>query len=195
MKKIPSLFARDHRVASGTPSYVRDEIVPGSEWVSHGEGVATRKHDGTACLVRNGVLHRRYDAKHGKPPPPAFMPAQDPDPITGHWPGWLIVGEEPESKWHREAWAASGVLPDGTYELCGPKISANPERVSGHVFIRHGSVVLDDAPRTFAALRAYLYARPWMEGIVWHHADGRMVKIKRRDFEPLATATATAGVP
>jgi hypothetical protein len=25
-------------------------------------------------------------------------------------------------------------------------------------------------------------SRPYMEGVVWYHEDGRMVKIKRRDF-------------
>jgi hypothetical protein len=28
---------------------------------------------------------------------------------------------------------------------------------------------------------AYLHARPY-EGIVWHHPDGRMAKLKKRDF-------------
>jgi len=41
--------------------------------------------------------------------------------------------------------------------------------------------VLADAPRTFDAVREYLRSRD-IEGIVWHHADGRMVKIKGKDF-------------
>ena len=70
---------------------------------------------------------------------------------------------------------------DGTYELCGPKVQGNPERYDHHLLVRHGSEVLADAPRTFLALGHYL-ADNDIEGIVWHHPDGRMVKIKGKDF-------------
>jgi sulfur transfer complex TusBCD TusB component (DsrH family) len=49
------------------------------------------------------------------------------------------------------------------------------------VLVQHGSEVLHDMPRTFEAIKEYLIART-IEGVVWHHPDGRMVKIKRRDF-------------
>ena len=179
MKKTVSLFQRNY---DGDRS-VRDEIVPGAEWVAAGEGVATRKHDGTCCMVRNGVLFKRYDAKAGKTPPVGFEPAQpEPDANTGHWPGWLIVGTGPDDARHREAHEAAGcLLADGTYELCGPKVQSNPERYETHLLIRHGSEVLVDAPRTYDALCSYL-ANKDIEGIVWHHEDGRMVKIKGKDF-------------
>ena len=35
--------------------------------------------------------------------------------------------------------------------------------------------------REFDALRQWLEHRP-IEGVVWHHQDGRMVKLKRSDF-------------
>ena len=35
--------------------------------------------------------------------------------------------------------------------------------------------------RSFAEIREYL-EHATIEGIVWHHPDGRMVKIKRKDF-------------
>ena len=181
MRKIISLFQRNY----DGDRLVRNEVVPGAEWVLAGQGIATRKFDGTCCMVRDGVLYKRYDAKKGKTPPEGFEPAQDPDPVTGHWPGWLAVGGGPDDRWHREA-----VLPDspvncglldGTYELCGPKIQGNPEGFTGHTLVRHGAHVLHDAPREFDGLKAYLEAREF-EGIVWHHQDGRMVKIKRKDF-------------
>jgi hypothetical protein len=175
MKKIISLFQRNY----DGDRLVRDEVVPGAEWVIAGEGVATRKYDGTCCMVRDGALYKRYDAKQGKPPPAGFEPAQEPDPTTGHWPGWLPVGDGPEDRWHREAFV--GDFPDDTYELCGPKVQDNPERFSNHILIPHGIDTLDDAPRDFAGLRAYLKDTT-IEGIVWHHPDGRMVKIKRKDF-------------
>ncbi len=177
MKKIISLFQRNY----DGDKCVRNEIVPGAEWVVAGEGIATRKWDGTCCLVRAGKLYKRYDAKPGRTPPSDFEAAQDRDPITGHMTGWVPVNDGPDDKWHREAFDAAAPIPDGTYELCGPKIGANPEKLDRHIFIRHGRHPIPDAPRTFEALRAYL-SPLIMEGIVWHHPDGRMVKIKRRDF-------------
>lgn len=174
MKKTVSLFARNY----DGDRLVRDEIVPGAEWVVAGEGTATRKHDGTSCMVRSGKLYKRFDAKAGKKPPQGFEPAQEPDAKTGHWPGWVPVGNGPEDRWHREAYF--GGLFDGTYELCGPKVQGNPERYLGHVLVPHGSEVLPDCPRTFNELREYL--KRDIEGVVWHHPDGRMVKAKGKDF-------------
>jgi hypothetical protein len=165
---------------------VIDEVTPGCEWVLAGEGVATIKWDGTACLVQNGVLYKRYDAKKGKTPPPDFIPAQDePDPITGHFPGWVPVSTRPEDKYHLEAWTSLWeILPNGTYELVGPKVQGNPYNLHHHELWRHGlgrSILVEQPPRTFEGLRQWL-ADHTQEGIVWHHADGRMSKIKRRDF-------------
>ena len=72
-------------------------------------------------------------------------------------------------------------LPDGTYELVGPKVQGNPEHLTEHRLIRHGSVVEDDAPRSFEGLRMW-FDKKDIEGIVFHHPDGRMAKIKLRDF-------------
>lgn len=174
MKKIISLFARNYE----TDRLVRDELVPGAEWVARGEGSATRKFDGTACMIRGGRLYKRYDAKKGKQPPQDFEPADEPDPITGHWPGWLLVGDGPDDKWHREAPAN---LLDGTYELCGPRVQGNPERFDTHMLVPHGAELLSDCPRTYDGVREYLRTHA-IEGIVWHHPDGRMVKIKAKDF-------------
>lgn len=178
MKKIIGLFQRNY----DGDRLVRDEVVPGAEWVLAGEGIATRKFDGTCCMVRDGRLFKRYDAKKGRVPPPGFEPAQEPDPLTGHWPGWLPVGDGPDDRWHREAWEeAAGDLSDGTYELLGPKVQGNAEGYVSHRLIVHGNWPLYDAPRDFDRLRQYLSGGA-IEGIVWHHPDGRMVKIKRRDF-------------
>lgn len=185
MVKIISLFKRDYE---GT-RLVYDELVPGAEWVANGEGRPTRKWDGTACMIRDGgLLYKRYDAKHGKTPPEGFVPAiPEPDPNTGHWPGWLAVGDGPEDKWFREAWAAgcdyyeAPFMPGQTYELCGPKVQGDPEGFGHHVLIPHGMENLDGCPREFSAFKAY-FERVNIEGIVWHHSDGRMVKIKTKDF-------------
>lgn len=175
MQKIISLFQRNYE----SDRLVRNEVVPGAEWVLAGEGKATRKLDGTCCLVRNGQLFKRYEVKQGKTPPPNFEPASELDEVTGKIQGWVPVGDGPEDQWHREAWGAGG-LEDGTYELLGPKIQGNPEHGKIHSLWRHGSIELEDAPRTFDELKTYLDGS--IEGIVWHHPDGRMVKIKAKDF-------------
>lgn len=177
MKKIISLFQRNY----DGDRLVRNEVVPGAEWVIAGEGRATVKLDGTCCMVRDGVLYKRYDAKKGKTPPTGFEPAQEPDPVTGHWPGWLPVGDGPDDQYHREAFKKGQPFPDGTYELCGPKIQGNPLGLFVHVLYLHGGIDLCHAPRTFEGLRDYLKFLDG-EGIVWHHPDGRMVKIKAKDF-------------
>ena len=178
MKKTVSLFQRNY----DGDRLVRDEIVPGAEWVAAGEGVATRKFDGTCCLVRDGKLYKRFDAKAGKKPPENFEPAQEaPDANTGHCPGWVPVGDGPDDARHREAWERPRQGNEGTYELCGPKVQGNPEGFDYHVLVKHGAEVLNNCPRTFAALREYLTMYD-IEGVVWHHPDGRMVKIKGKDF-------------
>lgn len=178
MKKIISLFQRNY---DGN-RLVRNEVVPGAEWVINGEGVATAKLDGTCCMIRAGNLYKRYDAKKGRQPPEGFEAAQEPDPITGHWPGWLLVGGGPDDRWHREALENEGrSLSDGTYELVGPKIQGNPHLFPTHLLIKHGSITFSDVPRDFDGLKSWLLGFEY-EGIVWHHQDGRLVKIKRKDF-------------
>jgi hypothetical protein len=175
MQKIISLFQRNY----DGDRLVRDELVPGAEWVAEGEGVATVKWDGTACMVRDGRLFKRYDAKPGRTPPAGFEQSGEPDSVTGRVQGWVPVGDGPEDRWHREAF--SPVPIDGTYELCGPKIQGNPHKLSAHVLIPHGRAYLSQDPRTYADLKAY-FTEHKIEGIVWHHPDGRMVKVKAKDF-------------
>lgn len=176
MKKIISLFQRNY----DGDRLVRNEIVPEAQWVIDGEGIATRKFDGTCCLIKDGKLFKRYDCKSGKAPPEGFIQAQNPDPVTGHWPGWLPVLDGPEDEWFREGLVNTPLPADGTYELCGPKIQKNPEKLERHFLIKHG-VTKIDAPRTFAEIKSFLETAG-IEGIVWHHSDGRMVKIKAKDF-------------
>lgn len=190
MEKIISLFQRNY----DGDHLVRDELVPGAEWVVAGEGIATRKFDGTCVKIDDGRLFKRYDFKTSKGrsvPPEGWTPAQpEPDPVTTSWPGWIEVDRfaatKPEDQWFIEAynwWRRTlvGAPADGTYELCGPKVQGNPERFAQHQLIPHGLWPLDDAPRDFAGLREYLDGRD-IEGIVWHHPDGRMVKVKGKDF-------------
>ena len=100
MQKIISLFQRNY----DTDKLVRDEVVDGAQWVLAGEGVATRKFDGTCCLVRDGKLFKRYEVKPGGKPPANFEPANDVDEATGKQQGWVPVGDGPEDRWHRQSY-------------------------------------------------------------------------------------------
>ncbi len=183
MKKIPSLFKRDYQ---GT-RLVYDEVVPGCEWVLAGEGRPTEKIDGTACAILDGALFVRYDRKRGKAAPPGWLACEDaPDPESGHWPGWVPVGDGPEHKHAREAFElwklVDNTLTDGTYELVGPKVQSNPYGLSRHELFPHGTMTVDECERTFTGIATLLRDGIAIEGIVWHHPDGRMCKIKRKDF-------------
>lgn len=181
MQKIISVFQRNY----DGDRLIRDEVVPGAEWVLAGEGVATRKYDGSPVLFKEGVLYKRFDAKDGKQPPDGFVPAQEPDSITGHWPGWLRIGAGPEDKWFCVAYQnfvrENGGIREGTYKAIGPHFQGNPEREPEDTLVRHGFVELGDCPRDFELIRDALWHLD-IEGIVFHHPDGRMAKVKKKDF-------------
>jgi hypothetical protein len=189
MKKISTLFEKD----PNDLSRVINSIDSDNSWALT-EGIPTRKFDGTSCAVINGELYKRYDAKKGKTAPEGAIPCQEADPITGHHPHWVKCTEQ--DKWHWEAFynsplSSDKTMPDGTYELCGPKVNGNPEHFASHVLVPHGIHVLHeldilmtvyDTPELlFAGLKSYLQEAD-IEGIVFHHKDGRMCKIRKCDF-------------
>jgi hypothetical protein len=104
------------------------------------------------------------------------------------------VGDGAEDKWHREAFARDekwngqyheegATWADGTYELCGPRVQGNPEGFDEHVLVVHGYAHLFAFPRTYDEIKKALTDPSWTyEGVVFHHPDGRMAKIKKRDF-------------
>lgn len=183
MKKIPTLFERDW---NGDRSRVINQVHEGCEWVLAGEGTATRKLDGTCCMIRDGKLYKRRELRKGDTVPPLFEQA-DYDDETGKTVGWVPIDIGREDRWHMEAFdaahrAITAPRPDdGTYELVGPKVQGNPEKATAHCLIRHGSIQEHDVPRTFEGLSDWLATRD-IEGVVFHHPDGRMAKIKLRDF-------------
>lgn len=174
MKKIPTIFVRD---LTKQPALVVPTWAEGCEWVRDGEGIATRKWDGTSVLIRDGKLYKRRELRHGDVAPPDFE-SLGTDENTGKTVGWVPVGDGPDDKWHR---AALHPGHDGTFELVGPKINGNKDKFSEHTLVAHGYLNCPEAPREFDSLKAWLMANE-IEGLVWHHQDGRMAKIKRRDF-------------
>ncbi len=189
MKKIPTLYLRDEAT---NRRYVCNELHPDCQWVIAGEGVASYKWDGTGVLIDDHYQPwKRREGKPGKTPPQGFRQEGETDPETGKLVGWVpLYPFESENKWHAEALAdhmtpsGSIELAPGTYELVGPKILSNPHRWSHHDLIPHGARQLYAVPTGFDDLGPWLHARTedGFEGIVWHHPDGRMAKIKAKDF-------------
>jgi hypothetical protein len=175
MKKIPTMFVRNPE----NMQEILDQPHPDCEWVFRGEGVATRKYDGTCCKIEGGVLFKRREVKPRSPIPFAFIEEQL-DTVTGKRMGWMPVDRNNrQDQYHRESFTGQ---PDGTYELIGPKIQGNPEGLESRTLKAHSeATVFEDCPRTFEKLRAWLATKD-IEGIVFHHSDGRMAKIKKRDF-------------
>ena len=181
MKKISTLFKKD----PNDLGRVINEVDPENQWVIDGYSKPMRKWDGTAVAVIDGELYRRYDAKHGKPAPVGGIPCQDPDPITGHWPHWIKCSRSnPADKYHFEGFD-NYPCEDGTYELVGEKLQGNPDKIKGHVLIKHDTCPLEVLIYNydwFNSLKDYL-SKTDIEGIVFHHEkDGRMCKIRKTDF-------------
>jgi hypothetical protein len=188
MKKIPTIFQRDWN-AKGHP--IINEPNPDALWVFLGEGEATRKYDGTSCLVDDGDLWKRRELNPGDKTPDEFRLAGE-DNETGKRVGWVPVGYGPEDKFHRMAFC--GLEEDGTYELCGPKVQGNPENFDYYVLILHKyAQKYENVSTDFFELKSWLSGRD-IEGLVWHHPDGRMAKIKLRDYGLKRTKTKSSPI-
>jgi hypothetical protein len=185
VEKIPTLFKRDPQ----DMRQVLPEVTPGCEWVLAGEGVATRKYDGTCVMLDGERWWARREVKPDRAHPPSFVQVAY-DALTGKVVGWEPIEQSPFAKFHAQALderAPEEGFPPGTYELVGPKINGNPEGYEAHTLIAHDGLpqFYSDAPYflTFDRLREAMLSPSWeAEGLVWHHPDGRMAKLKRRDF-------------
>lgn len=183
MKKIPTIFNRNPE----DMKELLNEPHPDCDWVFNGEGVATRKYDGTCCLIKDGALFKRREIKIGKKVPDEFIIA-DADDNTGKMMGWMPTStDNPEDKYHIEGFIDAyaeegGEIEDGTYELLGPKIQGNPEVRKEHTLLKHSEAhQYKNVPREYEVLKEWLKDKD-IEGLVWHHPDGRMAKIKKKDF-------------
>jgi hypothetical protein len=184
MRKIPTVFVRN----PDDRRYVLPEVTPGCEWVLAGEGTATAKYDGTCTAFDGEQWWARREVKPGKTPPPNWEEI-DADEVTGKRVGWEPIEQSPFAKAFSDALDNVRPTTIGTYELIGPKVNGNPHERTTHLLVRHGAVEVDlPASLTFDSLRDALAPyrgndyRDWIEGIVWHHPDGRRAKLKARDF-------------
>lgn len=203
MKKIPTIFARNEK----QPWLVTNVMTPGCEWVFSGEGTATKKFDGTACMIKEGTLYKRTSIDV-----PVIPHLFEPDFIFVYYNtkkkqavGWKMCSMfNPTDKWYLEGFNNLMKLMesvhkvqndlDGTYELCGPRINGNPEQFGEHVLVRHGAYKIyklyeigdlfgNKFEMTFDSVRNFLKDKD-IEGIVWYHSEdpSKMAKIKKRDF-------------
>lgn len=179
MKKIPTLFVRD----SQDRAHVLPEVTPGCEWVLDGEGIATIKYDGTCTMFDGENWWARREVKPGKTPPPNWREV-DSDEVTGKRVGWEPIEQSSYAKVFASAFKPSAVHAGQTYELVGPKVNGNPHNFTEHTLLAHGADRETMAPRDFAGLREWMAIMrdANIEGVVWHHPDGRRAKLKIRDF-------------
>ena len=179
MRKIPTLYLRDEQ----DRRYVTDVVNPGCEWVLNGEGVPTRKLDGTCMMFDGEHWFARREVKPGKAEPVGFVSVET-DDVTGKTVGWEPIASSPFYKFWLESMAGRTDRQPGTYELIGPKVNGNPEHLDDHALIPHDPFLLYLAPDpTPLELIERCREKGW-EGVVWHHPDGRMAKLKVRDIRP-----------
>ena len=109
----------------------------------------------------------------------------EPDPITGHWPHWVPVTAEPAFKWHMAAYNNTTSVHDATYEAIGPHFQGNPYKLDKDILIEHGATVITDLPKplTKESLEAYFRSHPSMEGIVFYGENGKMAKLRLKDYK------------
>lgn len=153
MKKINTVFTIDRNT-----DLAIDKINIGAEWVFNGEGTATVKFDGSSCMIKDGILYKRWNRKISKPvnkikkacerenkefhvnessfvplPVGAIACNESFDPITYHWPHWVLVNPDKENKYHNEAFDNLSIVEDGTYEICGSKLCGFNLNLGPHI--------------------------------------------------------------
>jgi hypothetical protein len=182
MQKIETIFDRDEHFK------VTSKIRAGCEWVFAGEGFPTEKLDGTNVRVTilNHVIvkveKRRNPTKEEKAEgqEPGYIDSHREDPQDKHI--FNAVDNTDISQWS-----------DGAYscEAVGPKIQGNTLGLASSILYPFGwrPTILPDMVRTFESIKPYVLNLDSVfspghpaEGIVFHHSDGRMAKIKRKDF-------------
>lgn len=185
MEKIKTIFERDWE---GNKGVVDKHLIPPEVLA---ECVATEKLDGTnvRLTIRAGTLVRLEKRRN-----PSKI-----EKARGIEEPWYVDADEyaPNDKFMWEA-ARNTVLtgiPDGEYsgEALGPSIQGNPLNLDTHIvvlFSRGEAPVFEGVPTDFTALKDWLPNQKSkfgndapIEGVVWHHPDGRMFKIKTKDFK------------
>ena len=175
MQKIPTIFKRNY-----SKTYqVLPIINPECQWVFDGHGIPYRKFQGMAAMIKQGTYYKRTIIKKNQPIPETFILTTTDLRAQKHF-GWLPVDPyDPQDQYYLHAY--DPCLPDGTYELLGPKILDNPEHMSSHILLNHKHQEITLPKRSYASIKHYL-SKMDFEGIVFHHHLYGMAKIKKKDF-------------
>lgn len=193
MQKIPTLFLRD----TENMALVTREVNPEAAWVLAGEGTPTIKRDGTNVridvqgewiraateakkqfvMTRVVVWKRRNPTREEKEAgaEPGYVLASRDEPSDKHI--FAAVDAE-DAATHFRGW------PEGQWpcEALGPKIQGGVESDVPCLYtFSWKPIYLGLNPRNFDYIKETLRDLD-IEGIVWHHPDGRAAKVKRRDF-------------
>lgn len=200
MKKVECVFVVDREADLAT-----SVANPVNQWVLDGEGEASIKYDGTSCMIKDGLLYKRWNRTLKKPfasryarnkdqfvldmsmfrdVPDGAIPCEEkPAPVSLHWPYWIPVtqGNGRENEMYHIAFAKKPAWEDGTYELIGPSIQDNMYRLTEPMLVKHGDMVVHTPDRSFEGLKALMKELDG-EGLVWRHPDGRMAKLRRDHF-------------
>lgn len=184
MHKIPTLFTRDQET-----HMVTDTVNEECEWVFDGKAIATRKWDGTCVMLDpKQVWWARREVRKGKGAPGGWKQIGATDRVTGKSVGWVPI--DVGYSFYKPFIEALSFRPEGgwtagTYELIGPRINSNPDRVEGlHRMMKHGDVIYMGESGSIDVLMEWCREVGW-EGVVWWEGgveDSRLCKLKVRDI-------------
>lgn len=184
MKKIPTIFRREESLGG---HIVNEYIV---DPVELSKAIPTEKIDGTnvRVTIRNHVAVRLEKRRN----PSKLEKAKG---IIDPW--YTDASMSSEDKHIQLALAGTDIstIGDGEWsgEAIGENIQGNPLNIVGNkivFFSLRQCPVFENVPITFDELKLWLpqqrskYGHDCgIEGIVWHYEDGRMAKIKTKDFK------------
>jgi hypothetical protein len=183
MRKIKTIFVRN---AENGGKIIDEYAVDTSVFVN---AKATEKIDGTniRVTVRNHTVVR-------------VEKRRNPDKIQKHKgiiePWYVDASDSAEDKWIMEAVRGTDFseIPDGEWsgEAVGQNIQGNPLNLDSHkvvFFTLNQAPIFENVPTDYEGLKKWLPEQKskygnncGIEGIVWHCANGDMVKIKTKDF-------------
>ena len=130
-------------------------ISPGCEWITDWTAAATQKVDGIGIKIDGNTIWQRSNSQWQEIPATEDRLAQ-------------------ALQRHKDV---SGTAPsDGTYELIGPGINGNREMAVSYALVSHRDTRLANFPTDLPSIRTAM-ASLNIEGVVWHHIDGRMAQI------------------
>lgn len=190
MRKIPMLFEREN-------GFAIDKINPKCAWVFEFRSIPRQKWDGTCMKLDSDGWWSRREVRSSKKTPESFV-LEERDDKTGHSFGWIPYEESSFVKVADEAmqkaplshtlFRFSREYDYGTYELIGPKVNGNPEKLKEHRLMPHKDSpivadlsIFDPDELNFELLKNIITSLP-MEGVVWYGDDGKRAKLRRKDF-------------